>query len=483
MKKSILFITAVLFCSNLANAFCGFYVAKAGASLFNNKSQVILVRDGQNMTVTMSNDFSGDVKDFAMVVPVPTVLKKKDIKVVNRDLFDKIDAYSAPRMAEYYENNPCYPVYEMVADGISLESVQVMSRKATLFSQNKKYKVKIEAQYSVEEYDVLVLSAKESSGLKNWLIDNNYKIPEAAEEVLEPYIKNDMKFFVVKVNLDRLPKSEQGYLRPLQISYSSDKFMLPIRLGMANSTGEQDLVVYAFTKKGRIECTNYRTVKLPTNRNIPQFIKTKNEFGDFYVDLFEREYDKQNKKAVFLEYAWDVSPKSNNVKCDPCVSPPPQTQQFANAGISWAADQGGRSNVFFTRLHVRYSRENFPQDLFFQVTPNKEQYQCRYYIYNPPGEGDFSCQAGQEYVEKLTKRRANEVDELAVLTGWKSAEYEKYISEYAHHIKVENEEVERQIIVPVFPKGPSGKLPYALILGSIACVAGIGWRLRPSIQY
>ena len=54
--------------------------------------------------------------------------------------------------------------------------------------------------------------------------------------------------------------------------------MLPIRLGMANSQGTQDMIVYAFTKTGRVECTNYRTTKMPTDRKVPLFIK--DQFGD-----------------------------------------------------------------------------------------------------------------------------------------------------------------------------------------------------------
>ena len=250
MRKYMILSLLFILTASTAYPFCGFYVAKADANLFNKKSQVILVRDGQRTVVTMSNDFSGDVKDFAMVVPVPTILKERDIKVVERSLFDQIDAYSAPRMAEYYDHNPCQHVYYMDGD-ISLESVQISSMKSSsvMMRSARKHKVKIEAKYSIEEYDILILSAKESGGLKHWLIENGYKIPAGAEEVLEPYIKNDMKFFVVKVNLDKLPKSQQGYLRPLQISYASDKFMLPIRLGMANSDGEQDMIVYGFTKK------------------------------------------------------------------------------------------------------------------------------------------------------------------------------------------------------------------------------------------
>src|SRR5947199_9475348 len=80
---------ALLFCflfsifqSQNANAFCGFYVAKADATLFNKTSQVILVRDGDKTTITMSSDFEGSVKDFAMVVPVPVVLKRDEIRTV-----------------------------------------------------------------------------------------------------------------------------------------------------------------------------------------------------------------------------------------------------------------------------------------------------------------------------------------------------------------------------------------------------------------
>ncbi len=439
MKKilSLLFILCLI--GHDAYSFCGFYVAKADAGLFNEKSQVILVRDGDRTVVTMSNDFKGDVKDFAMVVPVPEILKEKNIRVVNRDLFEKIDAYSAPRMAEYYDPDPCMVLKDR-GNGMFRNFLRMDMEKAknemVLEDSNQEYKVTIEAEYSIEEYEVLILSAKESNGLQRWLVDNGYKIPEQAEEVLEPYIRNDMKFFVVKVNLEKLPQSQQGFLRPLQIEFNSEKFMLPIRLGMANARNEQDMLVYTFTRKGRVESTNYRTVKIPTDRNIPLFVKDKNEFGEFYFDLFEKNYQQQGRKAVFLEYAWNVSPNAG-VKCDPCVSPPPVFQEFANAGVNWATDMTNNSNVFFTRLHVRYSRDKFPQDLFFQETPNAERFQCRYVVTNPPKNSEFTCDNAQEYLTDLKIKRQNEVDELAVLAGWESTRYVKYINEFDKYLKVD----------------------------------------------
>jgi len=62
--------------SSTAQAFCGFYVAKADTSLFNRASQVVLVRDGDLTVITMANDFEGDVKNFAIVIPVPTFIER-----------------------------------------------------------------------------------------------------------------------------------------------------------------------------------------------------------------------------------------------------------------------------------------------------------------------------------------------------------------------------------------------------------------------
>src|ERR1043165_7848735 len=109
MKKTlILTLAVIMFTSNMGYSFCAFYVAKADVKLFNKTSQVIIAKNGDKQTVTMSSDFEGDVKDFAMVVPVPVVLAESDIKTVNKSIFSKLDDYSAPRLVEYYDEDPCY---------------------------------------------------------------------------------------------------------------------------------------------------------------------------------------------------------------------------------------------------------------------------------------------------------------------------------------------------------------------------------------
>ncbi len=424
IAKFVAILTATLFLYQTSYGFCGFYVAKADASIFNNKSEVIMVRDGDTNVITMSNDFNGDVSDFAMVVPVPVVLKKEDIKIVDRKIFEYLDAYSAPRLVEYYDHNPCYRYVEesmiSTADNATIKST---SRNGNIESYSKA--VKIEAQYKIGHYDILILSATESTGLRDWLIQNGYKIPTTADEVLNPYIKSNMKFFVVKVDVTEFKKQGFQYLNPLQIKFDSPKFMLPIRLGMANSQGAQDMIVYALTKTGRVECTNYRTVKIPTDRKIP--LPVKSEFNPFYKKLFEKTWKAENRNAVFLEYAWDVTPNWS-MKCDPCVGPPPMNQELVDAGVWW-----GNQQTFFTRLHVRYEKSKFPSDLVFQVTPNNENFQARYVLTNP-AQGDLNCEAGQLYIDELSNRRKIEVDEYSALTGTPF----KNSSSYIHEFKKQN---------------------------------------------
>jgi hypothetical protein len=352
------------------------------------------------------------------------VLQQKDIKVIEQGLFERLNDYSQPRLVEYYDQNPCNQYYGVEDRAMDKMTSPAMAEAANVSSLRKKETVKIEAQYIVGEYDILILSAQESSGLKTWLTQNGYKIPAGAEEVLEPYIKSNLKFFVVKVNADAKKKVPGDFLRPIQITFNSPKFMLPIRLGMANADGDQDMIVYAFTRKGRVECTNYRTVTLPTGKNIPLFVLQ--NFGVFYSNLFQHQWMKEGKNVALLEYAWDVSPQ-NFVKCDPCVGNPPTPQDLVQAGVWWTnrnwndysdvyEDENTGGGVYFTRLHIRYNRTHFPQDLSFQVTPNKENYQARYVITHP-ATGDFSCEAGKKYLKELKKRRKGELEQLAFLTG------------------------------------------------------------------
>lgn len=414
-----------------ASAFCGFYVAKADTDLFNQSSKVALVRDGDRTVITMANDYIGDPTEFAMVIPVPTIITKDQVHISNPALLDHLDAYTAPRLVEYFDDNPCMRRYLEK----QMRSISVMSAPMPEMMMDSAMGVTIEESFSIGEYDILILSATESDGLQTWLETNGYRVPEKARKTLGSYIKQDMKFFVAKVNLEEKAKLGGEMLRPIAVAYESPKFMLPIRLGTVNAKGSQDLFVYTLTKNGKVETTNYRTQKIPSDKEIPIFVKE--DFGDFYKAMYKTTANREGGHGVFMEYAWDMN------WCDPCAADPLSNEELRELGVFWLNDnkQNGMpqpqprrmmpqqaKNVYVTRLHVRYDAKSFPEDLKFKMTGDKQNFQGRY-ILRHAYEGEMKCPEATDYKRMVNARKETEIKTLANLTGWERS----YIE---HQIKV-----------------------------------------------
>lgn len=411
-------LLAAALCGALpAHAFCGFYVAKADTSLFNQASKVVMVRDADRTVMTMANDFQGDPKEFAVVVPVPTFLEEGQIHVGDRAVIDHLDAYTAPRLVEYFDEDPCSRMDRLM----EMSAAAPVPTGAAQKQRAKSLGVTIEAEYTVGEYDILILSAKESDGLETWLVENGYKLPQGASAVLGSYIRQKMRFFVAKVNLEEQAKLGYTFLRPLQVAYESPKFMLPIRLGTLNARGPQELFVFALNRTGRVETTNYRTIKLPSGQEVPAMVKER--FSDFYRAMFTREVEKDGMRAVYLEYAWDMG------WCDPCAADPLSAAELRQLGVFWLGEEGARpapsfappqggQNVFVTRLHVRYDAAHFPEDLVFQETGDRQNFQGRYVIRHPWNGSPSACPEARRYFEELRTRQEREAQTLATLTGW-----------------------------------------------------------------
>lgn len=402
MTRFLWLIATFVLAGTPASAFCGFFVAKADGELFNQSSRVAYVRDGRRSTITMGADYRGPVSEFAMVIPTPKVLGADDIRTVNESILEHLDEYTAPRLVEYHDYNPCPSTLPAPA----LEPVVVV--EDTTAPTPRSLGVQIHGQYEIDAYDVLILGARQSDGLTTFLTQEGYTLPDGAEAVLGEYIDMGMKFFVAKVNLDRHAAGESQELKPLQISFRSRDFMLPIQLGKLNAEDSQDALFFFLTRKGRVELANYPARAIPADVRIPTFVE--DMFGDFYTKVFSRVVGAQG--GIVLEYAWDMS------WCDPCASAPLSNADLATLGVSWLREGSGQGqDVYVTRYHAQYTRDQLRADPMFRVTQNRENFQGRY-IMTQPFVGDVSCEAGQEYVEEVRSRLRREAVDLAEITGW-----------------------------------------------------------------
>ena len=150
------------------------------------------------------------------------------------------------------------------------------------------------------------------------------------------------------------------------------------------------------------------------------------EFAEFYRAMFDKQVMSENERAVFLEYAWDMN------WCDPCAADPLSQQELRKLGVYWVGKQevsrsapNQSQDVFVTRLHVRYDSEHFPEDLVFQETGDRQNYQGRYII-RRPWKGEASCDISQ-YQAQVRQRQEREAQQLANLTGWDIGDIRKKI--------------------------------------------------------
>lgn len=422
IKKLVLF-AAILFVPLSVSAFCGFYVSKADTAIYNKASKVVIAYADDKMVVTMVNDYQGEAKEFAMVVPTPTVIKKEQVHITENAIIEHLDAYTAPRLVEYFDPNPC--AQRIVADGIMMKSAAPMMESSALGGAAA-MGIKIEEQYTVGEYDILVLSAEKSDGLISWLNQNGYKIPDKADKIVANYINQGMKFFVAKVNLKEQARLGSKFLRPLSVAFATKKFMLPIRLGTVNAKEPQELFIFTLTRNGRVESTNYRNEKLPSDINLPTFVKE--DFAKFYKAMIDQQVKRDSMKLVYHEYAWDMG------WCDPCAAEPMSAYELKELGVFWndqilsakkAVDSANKmaiapmpvNGVFVTRMHLRYDAANFPDDLAFHETNDRNNFQARYVLHHP-WNGYGNCKELVQYKASLGQRFEEEATNLARLTGW-----------------------------------------------------------------
>jgi hypothetical protein len=390
VKKLLLMVMALaVIAPSSASAFCGFYVAPGDAKLVNKATRVALMRHGTKTVMSLQPDYEGPAEGFAMVIPVPQVLQKEDVKTLDRSLFDTLDEYTSPRMSEYWEQDPCP---RPVKRSMRLENRNYPSSMAEDMavesSAPEKPFVKIEAKFAVAEYDILVLSSNDGTALESWLTDRKYKIPKGAAPYLAPYINSGMYFFVAKVDPKRAKfKGNQAILSPLRFHYTSEDFTLPIRLGMINADGEQDIVVFVLGEE-RFVPANYPHAPIPTNIVVKD--KVRENFAQFYEGLFAKTR-KENEDAIITEYVWELATIQSKTEigqgyhCDPCTSTvtyfTPEwlvslgldvfgVGSSPESKVAKPLAAGAPKKLVVTRLHGRFKPDLKNPDIVFQkATP------------------------------------------------------------------------------------------------------------------
>ena len=363
-----------------ALAFCGTYVGGADSELYNEVSQVAMVRQGTTTTLSVYNDVHGDTDDFALVIPVPSVLQEDQVHVLDPEIFDRLDQYSTPRLVSYqcsdFEHEDDWGMDGGGESGGGEEG-----------GGGGGGDVDVEAEYIVGEYAIVVLSATQSLSLFSWLDKNGYSVPETSLDILQDYLDAGSYFLAAKVD-ESAEIGDGDALSPLQFRYDVELYGLPIRIGTLNAREAQDLLIYAINDwaDGHVAVANYTQVTV--EEECLWESEDDQSFADYYAEKFANAYADAGDGVWMHEYTWGQG------NCDPCTGEPPNATDLATLGFDNSNSTYG-DEFFFTRIHMRYSPSEADQDLILYQSGIVDNDQIRFIEYEPYLEDRFPiCEQG-----------------------------------------------------------------------------------------
>ena len=316
-----------------AAAFPGFFIGKKPADRRAHSSQVVVMRKGDASVVTVAPDYEGPLDAFAVVLPVPADVTVENVATLKGEAIRRVEQISAPRFHEFWEQDPCDPappeqIWERSKMAVSGTDFlgggmpQVGTEKVA-----KELLMRVETDFKeAGEYKFTVLDEAQSKAPGDWLKQQGYAVTDAATQAIRPYADAGMKFLVAEVDSKKIELLGDGRAQLSPIRYASQTPIdtLPTKLGLLNSPGDQELLVYVLHPDQQFEVKNYENVFPPTNIEVDFVVKER--MGEFYAGLHDLML-KKNPKAFLVEYAWPTKGCGQ-----PCATEPLMIHEILSLG-------------------------------------------------------------------------------------------------------------------------------------------------------
>ena len=230
----------------LSGAFaCGGLFCDAIQPVEQAGEQIVFAVDSQAGTTTMHVEitYEGPAEEFAWVLPVRGV---PELEVSSKDLFDLLDATTAPRVGTSQQlGEQCL--------SFDADSGLIADTAAPPAPPG----VEVLATQAVGPYETTTLAATDASELVTWLQDNGYAVPDLLSNALTPYIGQQMRFVALRLAKNR----DAGDLRPLALTYADSTPAIPLVLTRVAAQDDMPVTVYVLGE-ARAVPDNYLHVQL-----------------------------------------------------------------------------------------------------------------------------------------------------------------------------------------------------------------------------
>ena len=224
--------TALSGISGTANACGGFFcqavpIAQAG-------EQIVFQQDGNTVTAMVRILYTGDAEDFSWVVPVPNA---PELSVGSDTFFDQLEGTTRPQFQLQTQGESC-PVPFPVA------SVDASTAVATESADGSAGSVMV-TEDVVGPFDVQIITSDDASALATWLAENDYDLTERGEELITPYVEENMQFVGLKLRSGQ----QTGSIQPLIMRYQAEAPSIPIRLTAVAAVEDMGVLVWVVSDR------------------------------------------------------------------------------------------------------------------------------------------------------------------------------------------------------------------------------------------
>jgi MYXO-CTERM domain-containing protein len=362
--------------------------------------------------VTVMPDYQGDLKPFALVMPVPDDVKAADVRTLRRDFVDRIDQISAPRFHEFWEMDPCEPgkaeqewERDLSVHGTGFlgdNSMNFGDPEQSKFKPGKEMSLVVEPDFKEGDEKFTIVPSSDAGDIAGWLKKKGYSAPDGTNEAVAPYVHAGMGMLVAEVDTKKveLVGADRAIVSPVR--YFTDKpVTVDSKLGLLNADGMQELFVYVIHPDQRFEVKNYPNVFPPTNLEVD--FKVKERMGEFYAGLHDLLLKRQ-PLGFLVEFAWPTRGCGQPCPNEPLLihellslgadvfersvpkeeknPPPPELTDDEKKALDEIKDKKkkkeieemrketarrkalvARNHYVLTRLHHRYDKSTLPKDV------------------------------------------------------------------------------------------------------------------------